>query len=125
VKDKSQVKEYYHLKMGFLNLKVSVSGTGTFKGSMEVTENWTYWTIQRSDGTFYGKGKGIIMIKDGNEVTTATGHGEGKMRVSGKMRYLGTIFYTPSPKEKLSFLAHLIGVNEYEVVTSGNYEHKL
>jgi hypothetical protein len=111
--------------MEFLNLKVSVAGTGTFKGGIEVTENWTYWTIQRSEGTSYGEGKGVMTTKDGNEVATLRGHGEGKMTESGKMRYPGMIFYTASSKEKLSFLAHFLGVNEYEVHTSGNYEHKL
>jgi hypothetical protein len=33
------------------------------------------------------------MTKDGSEVATATGRGEGKMTDSGKMRYPGAIFY--------------------------------
>lgn len=53
------------------------------------------------------------------------GGGEGKMTDSGKMRYPGVIFYTTNSKNKLAFLNHLIGVNEYEVDASGNYEHRL
>jgi hypothetical protein len=65
------------------------------------------------------------MTKDGREVATATGRTEGKMVESGKMRYVGAIFYETNSKDKLAFLNHLIGVNEYEVDVSGNYEHKL
>jgi hypothetical protein len=110
---------------GIPKLEVSVTGTGIFNGNIDVTETWTYWTIQRPDGTSYGKGRGVIMTKDGSEVATATGHGDGKMTDSGKMRYPGAIFYETSSKNKLAFLNHLVGVNEYEVDASGNYEHKL
>jgi hypothetical protein len=55
------------------------------------------------------------MTKDGNEVATAKGHGEGKMTEPGKIIYPVTIFYTTNSNEKLSVLTHLIEVNEYEV----------
>ena len=110
---------------GIPKQEASVTGTGTFKGSIEVTETWTYWVIQRSDGTSYGEGQGIIMTKDGSEVATATGHGEGGLTESGKMRYPGAIFFATNSKNKLAFLNHLIGVNEYEVDASGNYSHRL
>jgi hypothetical protein len=45
--------------MEFLNLKVSVAGTGTFNERIEITENWTYWRTQRSEGTSYGEEKGV------------------------------------------------------------------
>jgi hypothetical protein len=110
---------------GIPKVEVSISGNGIFNGNLDVTETWTYWTIQRPDGTSYGEGKGVIMTKDGSEVATATGHGEGKMTDAGKMKYPGAIFFETSSKNKLAFLNHLIGVNEYEVDASGNYEHKL
>jgi hypothetical protein len=105
--------------------EISISGTGIFMGSLEVTTTWTYWAIQRPDGTSYSEGKGVIMTKDGNEVATATGRGEGKMTESGRMRYVSALFYETNSNNKLAFLNHLIGVNEYEVDASGNYEHKL
>lgn len=110
---------------GIPKLEISISGTGKFNGNIEVTENWTYWTIQRLDGTTFGEGHGIIMAKDGSEVATATGHGEGKMTDSGKMRYPGAILFETSSKNKLASFNHLIGLSEYEVDASGNYEHKL
>ena len=41
------------------------------------------------------------------------------------MRYVGAIFYETNSENKLAFLNHLVGVNEYEVDGLGNYEHKL
>jgi hypothetical protein len=39
------------------------------------------------------KPTGVIMTKDGREVATATGRTVGKMVESGKMRYVGALFY--------------------------------
>lgn len=110
---------------GIPKFEILITGTGVFTGSLEVTESWTYWAIRRPDGTSYGEGRGVIMTKDGREVATATGRGEGKMVESGKMRYVSALFYETHSKNKLAFLNHLIGVNEYEVDPSGNYEHRL
>jgi hypothetical protein len=96
---------------GIPKLEISITGTGIFTGSLEVTETWTYWAIQRSDGTSYGEGQGVIMTKDGSEVATATGRGEGKMTDLGKMRWPGAIFYSTNSTNKLAFLNHLIGMN--------------
>ena len=65
------------------------------------------------------------MTKDGRDVATAVGRTEGKMVESGKMRYVGAIFYETHSENKLAFLNHFVGVNEYVVDTLGNYEHKL
>ena len=62
------------------------------------------------------------MTKDSNELTAATGRGQGRMTGSGKMTYPGAKFFTTTSKNKLAFLNHLIGVNEYEVDESGDYE---
>jgi hypothetical protein len=106
-------------------LETSIEGTGIFTGSLEVTTTWTYWAIQRFDGTSYSQGKGVIMTKDGREMATAIGHAEGKIDDSGKMRYVGAIFYETHSANKLAFLNHLVGVHEFEVDASGNYEHRL
>jgi hypothetical protein len=80
--------------------------------------------MQRPDGTSYGEGQGAIMTKDGREVATATGRGEGRMTESGKMRYAGALFYETHSENKLAFLNDLIGVNEYKVDAVGNYENR-
>ncbi|MFZ0326965.1 MAG: hypothetical protein WBQ25_05560 [Nitrososphaeraceae archaeon] len=110
---------------GIPKLEISIVGTGIFTGSLEVTTTWTYWAIQRSDWTSYSEGQGVIMTKDGLDVATATSRAEGKKVESGKMRYVGAIFYDTNSENKLAFLKHLVGVNEYEVDVLGNYEHKL
>lgn len=65
------------------------------------------------------------MTKDGREIATARGDGEGRMTDSGMMRYPGAIFFATDSEDKLAFLNHLIGVNEYEVDSMGNYVHKI
>ena len=53
------------IKNGIPKLEISIAGTGIFTGSQEVTTTWTYWAIQRPDGTSYSEGQGIIMTNDG------------------------------------------------------------
>jgi hypothetical protein len=89
-----------------------------------VTTTWTYWAIQRPDGSFYGEGQGVIMTKDGDEFVTTTGRGEGRLTKSGNLRYPGTLFFSASSGNRLSFLNHIIGVNEYEVDELGGYSFK-
>lgn len=79
----------------------------------------------RADGTSYSEGQGAIITNDGREVAIATGHTEGKMVEPGKMRYVGALFYESHSENKLAFLNHLIGVNEYEVDALGSYENRL
>ena len=110
---------------GIPKLEISIVGTGIFTGNLEVTTTWTYWAIQRPDGTSFSEGQGVIMTKYGLDVATATSRAEGKKIESGKMRYVGAIFYETNSENKLAFLKHLVGVNEYEVDGLGNYEHKL
>ena len=110
---------------GIPKVEISIAGTGLFTGSLEVTTTWTYWEIQRPDGTSYSQGQGVIMTKDGREVATATGRAEGKKIESGKMRFVGATFDETHSENKLAFLSHLVGVNEYEVDALGNYEQAL
>ena len=110
---------------GVPKFEISITGSGIFTGSLEVITTWTYWTVQRPDGTSYSQGQGVIMTKDGQDMATATSRSEGKKVESGKMRYVGVIFYETHSRNKLAFLNHLIGVNEYEVDALGNYEHRL
>jgi hypothetical protein len=118
-------KRVLSVENGIPKLEISISGTGKLTGSIEIIENWTYWAVQRPDGTSHGEGHGVIMTKDGSEVATAIARGEGKMTESGKMRYKSALFYETNSKDKLALLNRLLGVNEYEVDASGNYEHRL
>lgn len=108
------------------NIEVSISGAGNFEG-IEVKEVWTYFSVRRNDGSIYGEGKGVIMIRNGYEYATATGRSVGRHTESGKMRYADTHFYRTSSSEgKLCFLNNLVAVIEYEVHhESSSYVHKL
>jgi hypothetical protein len=105
--------------------KLELRGTGTFNESTEITEIWTRWNMQRSNGLTYGEGRGVMLTIDGSEVATATGRGIGKLTDSGIIRWHGTIFFSTNSNHRLAFLNHLIGVNEDEVDASGSYVHKL
>jgi hypothetical protein len=41
------------------------------------------------------------------------------------MRYMSAIFYETHSENNFAFLNHLVGVHEFEVDASGNYEHRL
>jgi hypothetical protein len=105
-------------------IELSVKGSGTLIGSIDITEIWTYWNMQRSNGVTYGKGKGVLTTIDGSEVATATGCGLGNLINSGLIRWHGTIFFLTNSNDRLAFLDHLIGVNEDEVDAYGSYVHK-
>jgi hypothetical protein len=70
-----------------------------------------------------GKGHDVMMTRDG-EVAIATGPGEGKRTETGKIRYPGVIFFKTRSNDKLAFLNHMIGVNEYKVDEWGGYKFK-
>lgn len=85
--------------------EVSMSGEGPIKGTIQITDMWTYWTVTGQRG----QGRGIIMSKDGsNEVVTAVSQGIGKMSESGNMRYVGANFYSTISTGKLAFLNNLV-----------------
>ena len=116
---------------GTPKLDMSISGSGKFKGIIEVTDMWT-WAIPRSDGTSYGEGQEVIMTKNGSgdKTTTATGRGPDKRRItSGKMKYDTALFSrtinSSGEAKKLASLNNIVGANEYVLAQSGNYNHKL
>jgi hypothetical protein len=51
------------VKNGIPKFAISLTGTGIFTRSLDVTTTWTYWAIQRPDGTSYGEGQGVVMTK--------------------------------------------------------------
>jgi hypothetical protein len=63
---------------GIPKFEISITGTGIFTGCLEVSTTWTYWAIQRSDGTYYSQGQGVIMTREGRDVATATAGQRGK-----------------------------------------------
>jgi hypothetical protein len=64
------------------------------------------------------------MTKDGIEIVTATGPGQGRMTRSATATYPGTLFFNVLSGEKPAFPNHIIGFNEYEVDELGGYLFK-
>src|SRR5436305_9075258 len=60
---------------GGLKMESTFQANGTMLGT-KVKETGTYSTVFRPDGTQYGQGKGVMMLKDG-KIATWTGHGVG------------------------------------------------
>jgi hypothetical protein len=83
------------------NLEVNVTREGKLKGA-ETTELLTYSTTRNSDGSWYGHGEGVIMMKDGSDAATFTGAGIGHFTGPAKLKYAGSMFFGLS-KGKLNF----------------------
>ena len=96
-------------------MEVSFSGTGEFRG-VETTVTVTNWSILRSGGAMSGKGKGMVMSRDGQEIATFTGQGIGRFVGSGKIRFVGSVFYHTASAGTLEFLNNLAAVFAFDVV---------
>ena len=75
--------------------------------------------------TIHGEGQGVLMSKDGQEMATWTGHGVGRFTSPGKIRFVGSLFFSTASTGKLAFLNNLVGVFEYESDESGNTSAKV
>jgi hypothetical protein len=65
------------------------------------------------------------MSKDGQEMATWTGQGIGRFIGPGKIRFIGSLFFSTASAGKLAFLNNLVGVFEYESDESGNTSSKV
>ncbi len=68
-------------------METSFQANGSILGT-DVKETGTYCTIVRPDGTLYGEGQGVMMLKEG-KMATWTGHGVGSMKKDGTASYRG------------------------------------
>jgi hypothetical protein len=94
-------------------LEINVAREGKLKG-VEVAELLTYSTTRTSDGSWFGRGQGVTMTKDGTETATFTGAGIGHFTGPAKVRYAGSMFFGTS-KGKLGFLNNLVVLFEVEI----------
>jgi hypothetical protein len=102
---------------GGLKMETSFQASGSLL-STNVKETGTYWTIVRPDGTHYGEGQGVMMLKDG-KMATWTGHGVGVTKKDGSATYRGAIYFQAMPPKwgRLNKVAVLF---EYAVDADGN-----
>ena len=75
-------------------METSFQASGSILG-VDVKETGTYRTVVRPDGTLYGEGQGVIVLK-GGKMATWTGHGVGTMKKTGS-RVTGAVYYQTMP----------------------------
>jgi hypothetical protein len=105
-------------------VEVSYSGEGTFEG-IPVTVIVTLVSIHLQDGSVHGKGKGIAMTKDSQDVATWTGQGIGRNTSSGAIRFIGSLFFKSQFGAKLGFLDNIASVFEDEIEDTGKTHMKI
>ena len=109
---------------GTPKMETSFSATGKYRG-VEATDMGTYWSTPRPGGAIHGEGQGVLVSKDGQEMATWTGQGVGRFISPGKIRFVGSLFFSTASTGKLAFLNNLVGVFEYESDEIGNTSSKV
>jgi hypothetical protein len=77
-------------------METSFQASGSILGT-DVKETGTYCTVVRPDGTLYGEGQGVMILK-GGKIATWTGHGVGTMKKDGTASYRGAVYYQITPQ---------------------------
>jgi hypothetical protein len=98
-------------------METSFQASGSILGT-DVKETGTYCTVVRPDGTLYGEGQGVMILKDG-KIATWTGHGVGTMKKDGTASYRGAVYYQTMPP-RWARLNKVAVVFEYEVDAERN-----
>ena len=109
---------------GTPKMETSFSATGKYRG-VEAADMGTYSSTPRPGGAIHGEGQGVLMSKDGQEMATWTGQGVGRFTSPGKIRFVGSLFFSTASTGKLAFLNNLVGVFEYESDEIGNTSSKV
>jgi hypothetical protein len=105
-------------------VEISFSGNGTIRGSINVSDIGTIWTIPTSSGIIYSQGQGMLTTPDG-EIATYTQQAVGQITSKGKVMFQGSMFFktlssSSLTTSKLAFLNNLLGIYNYESDIAGN-----
>jgi len=104
-------------------VEVSFQGSGKILG-IEHTDMGTYHSVTRPDGSLFGEGQGVVMIKDGG-MATWKGHGIGRFTGRGSaVNWRGAIYYQTS-SQKLGRLNGVAAMFEFDVDEDGNCTSKI
>ena len=98
-------------------METSFQASGSILGT-DVKETGTYCTMVRPDGTLYGEGQGVMILKDG-KMATWTANGVGTTKKDGTASFCGAVYYQTCPP-RWSRLNKVTVVFEYEVDSGGN-----
>ena len=102
-------------------MEASIQVSGQILGVAN-TQQWTYWSVTRPDGTLYGEGKGVSTTKNG-DVATAVGQGAGTVGRGGAVKWRGAVYFY-SEARKLQPLNKMAAVFEYDVDQNGKVQAK-
>jgi hypothetical protein len=108
-------------------IETSVSISGTMKG-VQIQEMITFNGTPTIDkGVLHGVGKGVIMTVGSTEpeMIPYTGQGTGRVGSTGNVTWRGSVFFTKSSGDRLSFLNNMVGVFESEIDKDGNFYEKV
>ena len=102
-------------------MEATVQMSGQILGVAD-TQQWTYWSVTRPDGTLYGEGQGVITTKNG-DVATGVGQAAGTVGRGGAVKWRGAV-YLYSKARKLLPLNKMAVVFEYDVDQNGKAQGK-
>src|ERR687885_598993 len=77
-------------------IETTFSADAKLKGTINITDTGTYWSIVRPGGILYAEGQGFYTTKDGGgsgEIATWTGYGIGRLAAGGRVSYRGSLFF--------------------------------
>jgi hypothetical protein len=107
-------------------IETTFSADAKLKGTIDIIDTGTYWSVIRPAGVLYGEGQGLYITKDDSgETATWTGQGVGRLMQGGRVSYRGSLFFRANSTGKMSFLNNIVAVFEYEVDESGNTAAKV
>lgn len=109
----------------FGKIEVSYRGSGYIEGVGNISETWTFENTYLPNNISQGVGHGVIIPINGNGSAKAFELGRGFPAESGRIVYPGARFFSADPGGKLAFLNGVVGVTEWTVDISGNYNHKM
>ena len=99
-------------------VETSVQMSGKLLG-VDATNLVTYLSVMRPGGELYGEGQGVIMTKDGENLTWI-GHGVGRFTGRGSAVSFRGDNYLQTASAKLARLNSVAVVFEYEADENGN-----
>jgi hypothetical protein len=92
-------------------VETSFQAVGKILG-VDYKELGTYVSVIKPGGFLFGEGQGVMMTKDGDQVSWV-GHGTGRFTPEGGTRFRGALYFQTA-SQKLARLNGTCGVFEYE-----------
>ena len=98
-------------------VETSIQTSGKLLG-IESREMGTYWSVMKPGGVLYAEGRGILMTKDGDNISWV-GQGVGRFKAGGGVQFRGAVYYETA-SQKFARVNGVAGVFEYETDANDN-----